>query len=161
MISFKDWFNQHESSAFTRARREAALGLRPPMADFASRSTPSPFEFKSLTKKLKKKKETPGKKVNAEIDKWLNSAESLKKDLYALALAIKNRKIKDKEIEKEDSKKPKVDSKEDKLKDSKPDDKNDKSKDSKDTQKALRTDTKKTDKSKDSKKETEEVESDE
>jgi hypothetical protein len=62
MISFKDWFNQHESSAFTRARREAALGLRPPMADFMSRSTPSAFEFKSLTKKLKKKRKSRRKK---------------------------------------------------------------------------------------------------
>jgi hypothetical protein len=54
--TFKEWLAMKESSAFTRSRREAALGLKPPMADFMSRSTPTPFEMKSLKKKLKKKR---------------------------------------------------------------------------------------------------------
>lgn len=55
-FSFKDYLAAMESTAFTRARKEAAAGLKPPMADFMSHSTPSPSEFESLSKQLKKKK---------------------------------------------------------------------------------------------------------
>ena len=54
--TFKEWLAMKESSAFTRARREAAFGLKPPMADYMSHSTPTPFEAKSIKKKLKKKR---------------------------------------------------------------------------------------------------------
>ena len=61
-IKFSDWVLARESSAFTRLRHAAALGLMPPIPDASinSRSTASPFEQKSLkgkgTKKKKRKK---------------------------------------------------------------------------------------------------------
>lgn len=64
MITFKDWLIARESSASTRARHAAALGLMP-MAVVGSihgRSTASPFEVKSLTSKKKKKKKKRKKK---------------------------------------------------------------------------------------------------
>lgn len=47
-----------ESSAFTRLRRNAALGLAPPIpaAGINSRSTATPFEQSKLLKRNKKKK---------------------------------------------------------------------------------------------------------
>lgn len=56
-MSFKDWVITKESSASTRLRRDAALGLKPPIPDamIHSRSTASPFEVKSICKKNKKK----------------------------------------------------------------------------------------------------------
>lgn len=58
MISFKDWVLAKESSAFTRARHAAALGIGPPIPDAAmhSRSTASPWMIKKKRKKRKKKK---------------------------------------------------------------------------------------------------------
>jgi hypothetical protein len=56
LLTFKEWLAMKESSALTRSRREAAFGLKPPMADYMSHSTPTPFEMKSLKKKLKKKR---------------------------------------------------------------------------------------------------------
>lgn len=56
---FIDWLNkQDESSAFTRLRRDAALGLKPkiPAASVHSRSTAHPFEVDKLSDCKKKKK---------------------------------------------------------------------------------------------------------
>lgn len=60
MISFKDWFAARESSAFTRSRMMAALGLGPdiPLAAINSRSTAPPWMTEKLTKKKKKKKKS-------------------------------------------------------------------------------------------------------
>ncbi len=57
-IKFSDWILARESSAFTRLRNAAALGLMPPIPDASihSRSTATPFEQKSLKGKGKKKK---------------------------------------------------------------------------------------------------------
>ena len=57
-ISFKDWILAQESSAFTRRRRAAALGLAPPIPAAAvhSRSTAHPFEVEMLVKTNKKPK---------------------------------------------------------------------------------------------------------
>lgn len=51
-----------ESSAWTRLRRNAALGLAPPIpqAGINSRSTASPFEQSRLLKKKRKKKKKHG-----------------------------------------------------------------------------------------------------
>ena len=61
LISFSDWLSKKgwgESSAFTRLRRDAAFGLKPPISPAAvnSRSTASPFENKKLAKKKRRKK---------------------------------------------------------------------------------------------------------
>jgi hypothetical protein len=59
-MSFHDWILSKESSAFTRARQAAALGLGPPIPDASmhSRSTASPWmlEIKKKKKRRKKKK---------------------------------------------------------------------------------------------------------
>jgi hypothetical protein len=38
MINFTDWVAAQESSAFTRLRRDAALGLKPPIPDASMHS---------------------------------------------------------------------------------------------------------------------------
>lgn len=68
LIKFSDWVLARESSAFTRLRHAAALGLMPPIPDASinSRSTASPFEQKSLKGKgAKKKKRKKRKKRDA------------------------------------------------------------------------------------------------
>ena len=62
---FLTWIaQQDESSAFTRLRGDAALGLKPkiPAASTHSRSTASPFETEKLGDKKKKKKKKTKKK---------------------------------------------------------------------------------------------------
>jgi hypothetical protein len=56
MLSFQDWLLQQESSASTRARAEAARGLRPWSGSLHGHSTASPFEVKQFKKYLKKKR---------------------------------------------------------------------------------------------------------
>lgn len=57
-MKFSDWLITRESSSFTRRRHAAALGLMPPIPDAAinSRSTASNFEYKSIKKKNKRRK---------------------------------------------------------------------------------------------------------
>ncbi|RDJ35267.1 MAG: hypothetical protein DWQ19_10660 [Crenarchaeota archaeon] len=58
LIKYNDWLaKQDESSAFTRARREIALGLRTPtgMGSLNRFSTAAPWEKESIEKKTKKK----------------------------------------------------------------------------------------------------------
>jgi hypothetical protein len=58
MMSFRDWVAvQQESSPFTRLRRDAALGLKPPIPDASmhSHSTAAPWQVKKKHKKKKKK----------------------------------------------------------------------------------------------------------
>lgn len=57
MISFKDWIITRESSAFTRTRQAAALGIGPPIPDASmhSRSTASPWMIKKKKRRKKKK----------------------------------------------------------------------------------------------------------
>ena len=68
LIKFSDWVLARESSAFTRLRHAAALGLMPPIPDASinSRSTATPFEQKALkgkgSKKRRRKKSGKGKK---------------------------------------------------------------------------------------------------
>ncbi len=61
-MSFKDYVLTKESSAATRLRSDAALGLKPPIPDamLHSRSTASPFEVEQIQKKNKKKKKKKG-----------------------------------------------------------------------------------------------------
>jgi hypothetical protein len=80
---FRDWLD--ESSAFTRRRRDAALGLAPPIPDASmhSRSTASPFEVeqsKKGKKKKRKKKDSGKNPINSGIDAFVKEAEALKKD---------------------------------------------------------------------------------
>jgi hypothetical protein len=57
-IRFADWVLARESSAFTRLRHAAALGLMPPIPDASinSRSTAAPWEQKALKGKGSAKK---------------------------------------------------------------------------------------------------------
>lgn len=125
MQTFKDWLaNQDESSAFTRRRHAAALGLAPPIpaASVHSRSTASPFETEKLTKKSKKKKKkkctcdgkcddcknkNKKKKVdesrkrgivkNNRIDDFLNAVGALKDDARSLEDAKAKRSKEDRD----------------------------------------------------------------
>ena len=58
MISFKDWILSRESSASTRLRWDAALGLKPPIPDASihSHSTALPWQVEKLKGKGKKKR---------------------------------------------------------------------------------------------------------
>jgi hypothetical protein len=63
-MSFNDWVLSKESSAFTRSRQAAALGLGPdiPDASMNSRSTASPWMLEGKKKKKKKKKKKRSEK---------------------------------------------------------------------------------------------------
>jgi len=101
MIKFSDWVKIRESSAATRLKTQAALGLAPPVADIFSHGTPPPWQVERLTKALKrshKKKKrkkrriseaSASKLVNPNIDAFIKSVESLAKDLWELQLAKK------------------------------------------------------------------------
>jgi len=123
--SFKDWFNSQESSAFTRARTAAFLGLGPKIASPFSRSTPPPAMVDKLVndveedqpKKKKKKKKDKDKKDEAhhermpdysfdsfvrklqqakiDTDKDLADAEKTEKDLDKKLKAKKDQDKKD------------------------------------------------------------------
>jgi hypothetical protein len=58
MISFKDWIIAKESSASTRLRWDAAMGLKPPIPDAAihSHSTAPPWQVNRLKGKGKKRR---------------------------------------------------------------------------------------------------------
>ena len=98
--SFKDWMAQQESSAFTRRRHDALLGLAPEITDaeIHSRST-FPFEKEMKDKKRKKKKRdkkeedlSEGSKqkpvVDRKVDSWLKEIEGLRPDLETLKSVI-------------------------------------------------------------------------
>lgn len=58
MKTFIDWMTTKESTAFTRARNQAALGLGPsiPDAEINSHDTARPWVSKAIQKRNKKKK---------------------------------------------------------------------------------------------------------
>lgn len=65
MISFSDWIIARESSASTRLRWDAALGLKPPIPDASihSHSTALPWQVEKLKGKgIRKKKKHKRKK---------------------------------------------------------------------------------------------------
>jgi hypothetical protein len=96
VISFKDWLIQQESSAHTRARHAAALGLMPlaTVGSIHGRSTASPSEVKSLSTSTRKTRKSKKKLVkHNEIDVWVNKAEELKKDITALLHKISKEKV--------------------------------------------------------------------
>ncbi len=66
MIKFQEWLKMRESSPLTRWRSESARGLKPPMADYMSRSTPPPWEKKQHDKKFKKSKKKKDNKKPKE-----------------------------------------------------------------------------------------------
>lgn len=97
MMKFSDWVLAKESSAFTRLRQAAALGLMPPVPDASinSRSTATPFEQNALKgkgKKRKRRKKKVNKSVkNRSIDSFLKSVEDLKKDVENLEKSKKTK----------------------------------------------------------------------
>lgn len=110
MISFKDWLDKKESSAFTRSRYNAIMGIGPdiPLASLHSRST-YPIGLQDLKKhKKRKKKKKINESINKEIDNWLKSLELLKKDLEMLN-KIDNKKKLDYHGNSEKTKKDKKD----------------------------------------------------
>jgi hypothetical protein len=50
IMTFKNWLALQETSPLTRKRSEVARGLQPPMADFDSHSTATPWERKQAKK---------------------------------------------------------------------------------------------------------------
>jgi hypothetical protein len=123
IMKFSDWVLARESSAFTRLRHAAALGLMPPIPDASinSRSTATPFEQESLKgkgkKKRKRKKKVDSGPMNRTIDAFVKAAEDLKKDMESLE---KSKKLKDttstKKLNKKEDKKDEEESGEDKEK---------------------------------------------
>jgi hypothetical protein len=65
MISFKDWIIAKESSAATRLRWDAALGLKPPIppASVHSHSTGLHWQVEKLKGKAKKKRKKRKKRT--------------------------------------------------------------------------------------------------
>lgn len=70
LIGFRDWLQSHESSAWTRLRNDAALGLKPapPLAGINSRSTAAPWQIEKLTKKHKHKHKKHKKHIKEGVD---------------------------------------------------------------------------------------------
>lgn len=112
MLKFSDWLKIRESSASTRLKRQAALGLAPPVADIFSHGTPPPWQvdrLKSALKKshAKKKKKKKKKKknmvseaskpqpINKSMDSFIVAIEKLVKDLWELRRIKKEKGIKD------------------------------------------------------------------
>ena len=63
MIKFNDWIHTRESSASTRNKWMAALGLQPMYsADVFGHATPRPWVAEKLLKNIKKKKKKKKKK---------------------------------------------------------------------------------------------------
>ena len=117
MLGFKDWLRQVESSAYTRARRQYALGLGPPVP-MNSRSTAPPGYVEEIEKRKKKKKKKKKHKISEEslpnpsIDKWLRSVDNLKRDLDSLEDKKYNSDLED-EDEEDDENNSELDSDDD------------------------------------------------
>lgn len=98
MISFNDWLEKRisEDSAFGRARKAAAQGLGPsiPDAEINSRNTAPAWQKNAIVKRnrKKKKKQKPTPTVHHEVDGWLQSVDSLKKDLAKLKSVLADKK---------------------------------------------------------------------
>jgi hypothetical protein len=109
LITFTDWIIARESSASTRARHDAALGLKPlaVIGSLHGRSTASPFETKSIEKKAKKKPKKKRKTVvkNSQLANWIKEAEALKKELEDLK-QIKDKKAREKPVDKKAKEEP-------------------------------------------------------
>ncbi len=110
MINFKDWFNSQESSAATRSRTAAFLGLGPDIASPFGHSTPPPGMVDKLLSKLKKKKKKKKKKKLDEnegqvpdysfdgfVKKLMNAKKDIDKD-------VEDAEEEDEELEKNNSK---------------------------------------------------------
>lgn len=111
MLKFSDWLKIRESSASTRLKRQAALGLAPPVADIFSHGTPPPWQVDRLKSALKKshaknKKKKKKKKnmvseaskpqpINKSMDSFIVAIEKLVKDLWELRRIKKEKGIKD------------------------------------------------------------------
>lgn len=104
MKSFLDWLKIQESSPSTRLKRQIALGLAPPTADIFGHSTPNPWEIDRLKKALRKKKKKKKKLdearikpvIHKEIDSFIQSVQSLAKDVWELNLLKKKLEAKEK-----------------------------------------------------------------
>lgn len=109
-LRFKQWLGQQESTAFTRRRNAAALGLAPPIPD-ASKHSHSTFPWEEEKPRKKKKKKKRKKldeakrrvKPDRSIDNWIKEIEGLKPDLAQLKSAIEKRKEAEKKKEKKTS----------------------------------------------------------
>ncbi len=143
LISFMDWIAK-ESSAATRSKTAAALGLGPDVASVFGHSTPSPWVAKTLQDKLKKNSvkqvdlpgENPPKPIwslpervqnpDYSFDKWIKDVvkksseledvkKSVEDDNEQLDKEIADRLKKDDQEDKED-KEDKEEKKDDHLK---------------------------------------------
>ena len=103
-MKFSEWLLKRESSAFTRTRLNAALGLGPsiPDAEINSRST-APKWIKDRIKKRNKKKHKKHEAIHHDIDNWFSEIEKLMGDIKILKDKIKNKEKepkKDKSVDK-------------------------------------------------------------
>lgn len=122
MINFKDWFYSQESSASTRARNAAFLGLGPKIASPFSHSTPSPAmvdklldDLKPKKKKKKKKKKklhenkskTPDYSFDTFVKRMIQLEKDIKKDLKDADAKDKDLDAKEKDLDIKDKEKDK------------------------------------------------------
>lgn len=115
LIRFQDWIIAKESSAATRSKTAAALGLGPDVASVFGHSTPPAWQTERLLKKLKSSKkgsnsELPGEEPAApkwylpeqspdySFDKWVGNL-------------LKKKKETDEQKEKADKEEKEIDSK--------------------------------------------------
>ena len=110
-ISFKSWFQNQESSAFTRARAAAAMGTGPliPLASLHSRSTAPSWMVDAIVSKTKKKKKkkkkatneskisTPDYSLDNLYRKALKKKEDIAKEIERLKKEIESLEQKDKD----------------------------------------------------------------
>jgi len=108
LIKYQNW---QESSAFTRNRREVALGLKPLASlggNVNSHSTARAWETKSIEKKSKsQKKKKPSKSADSNnLDSWLKEVDALEGDLAKLKKVYdkKRKKVAEKPIKPEKAK---------------------------------------------------------
>ncbi len=114
LIRFQDWIIAKESSAATRSKNAAALGLGPDVASVFGHSTPPAWQTERLLKKLKSPKKSnsklPGEEPSApkwylpeqspdySFDKWVGNL-------------LKKKKETDEQKEKADKEEKEIDSK--------------------------------------------------
>lgn len=127
LSKYSEWRLQTEDDASDNARRQAALGLGPPIPDAAINSgdTAPPWQQKRLLKKKKGKKKKKPNSVNKGLDAWLKEVDELKKDIDA-AKAIKDKKPKDDEGKAKEIEKPEAEPAAKSEPDKTPDEKEDK-----------------------------------
>lgn len=104
-FSFKNWMAKQESTAFTRRRHAALLGLAPEIPDAEiHRHSTFPFVKELKDKKRKKKSKKKDKQLDEgkrskplpdrKVDDWLTEIEGLRPDIETLKSVINKKREK-------------------------------------------------------------------